>query len=191
MKTASYPNDAEWSEARGFVERRLASFPSEALEDLNLTLDYTRTRGRRHWWTANHQPPKPRARKDRRHFVKAEIGDAVRYPLEVTSAVGSEQIDRLAAKLMDLSKPWEYLYDREVAVDKQELMVLAAGWGLWWYLRKKGLVGGRATRTDAMKNAYDWLRIFKTGRGTPVSPPQRLRRRETPDGSVGFVLGIK
>lgn len=177
--------DGHWKEAKDFLEEKLKLFDTS---DLELMLDHSMKR--RNFVDGKAEPPKKHAKKDRTWRVRAKVGDSVKYPMEMQAPVASEQVDKLAAKLMDLSKPFEYLYDREAADDDQELMVWSAGWWLWWYLRKTKRVGGRAAKTDAARNAFEWMREFKKLRGKTVGEPKRFRRRDSPLGDVvGFMFG--
>lgn len=185
MILRTFPNDKTWEEAKVFVESELVG---KDTSDLQMTMDWSRRR--RFWIDGKFTPPKKHARKDRTWRVDAKVGDSVKFPMEMSAPVGSEQLDRLAAKLMEAKKPFEYVYDKETCDDKQELMVWSAGWFVWWYLRRRGHVAGRATRTEAAKNAFDWLRRFKGARGKCGNVPKLFRKLDAALGGdiVGFMF---
>lgn len=164
--------EGDYAKAADFLKRTLAPYVTDQIE---ISIDMEK--GCQYSW--RHEPPRKRARKDKRHFVEAGVGNKMGFPFDLVAPVGTVQLDRLAAKLMGLGKPFEYVYDREDVDNEDEMAVWAAAMGVFRYLRKTKQIGGRLSRTDAARYAYDLLRRFRCEQGKMMGKPQRLFKRDS------------
>jgi len=97
------------------------------------------------------------------NFVMAAVRAKQRFPLKNEWPVGTSPSRG--------RRRWKWVWDREKACDRDELMVWIAGHELFHFLRHTKQVPGINRETRANRFAFEWMRRYMAERGASAAEP--------------------